>query len=152
MVHSLVHMGVPAEKLLVFWNRFVPGDLCGWSIFTSMACRVCWRTAVADSRLELSQMQPQSLADIIESGQLCCGFDCGGWTSPRNARGIEEEFGVDSDSGDVRNLLHRMIVLVQRPRPVLVRTDPTGQNRWHRYDYSRLKRSPAPRPAADFYR
>ena len=92
--------------------------------------------------VELSHTQQQALADIIESGPVAYGFDCGVWTSPRIARVIEEEFGVHYHPGHVRHLLHRMNFSVQRPRRVLVRGDPTQQNRWQRYDYPCLKKKP----------
>ncbi|MGC9261873.1 MAG: helix-turn-helix domain-containing protein, partial [Phycisphaerae bacterium] len=82
------------------------------------------------------------LADIIESGPVTYGFDCGVWTSLRIARVIEEEFGVRYHPGHVRNFLHRMNFSVQRPRRVLVKGDAAQQNRWQRYDYPCLKKKP----------
>ncbi|EQD72875.1 ISXoo2 transposase, partial [mine drainage metagenome] len=91
---------------------------------------------------ELTAAQRQALADIIESGPVAYGFDCGVWTSPRITRVIEEEFGVRYHPGHVRKFLHRMNFSVQRPRRVLVRADPVRQNRWQRYDYPGLKKKP----------
>lgn len=91
---------------------------------------------------ELTEVQRQKLADILESGPVAYAFDCGVWTSPRIARVIEEEFGICYHPGYVRNLLHRMNFSVQRPRRILIRADPVRQNRWQRYDYPRLKKKP----------
>lgn len=101
--------------------------------------------------VELATAQRQTLADIIESGPVTYGFDCGVWTSPRIARVIEEEFGIRYHPGHVRKLLHQMDFSVQRPRRVLMRADPAKQDRWQRYDYPRLKKSPAPGAGVDFY-
>lgn len=94
---------------------------------------------------ELAEAQRMALADIIESGPVAYGFDCGVWTSPRIARVIEEEFNIRYHPGHVRHLLHRMNFSVQRPRRVLVRADPMKQDRWRRYDYPRLKKKPGAR-------
>lgn len=94
---------------------------------------------------QLGEAQQLALADIVESGPVAYGFDCGVWTSPRIARVIQEEFGIEYHPGHVRKLLHRMGFSVQRPRRVLVRANPTKQDRWHRYDYPRLKKRPAKR-------
>jgi transposase len=91
---------------------------------------------------ELTEAQRQVLADILESGPVAYGFDCGVWTSPRIGRVIEEEFGVRYHPGHVRKLLHGMDFSVQRPRRVLVRANPKEQDRWQRYDYPRLKKKP----------
>src|SRR4030042_2329016 len=40
----------------------------------------------------LNETQRAVLQDIIESGPVAYGFDCGIWTSPRVRRVIEEEF------------------------------------------------------------
>jgi transposase len=90
----------------------------------------------------LTQVQCQPLADIVESGPVAYGFDCGVWTSPRIARVMEEEFGICYHPGPVRKLLHQIGFSVQRPRRVLARADPVKQDRWQRYDYPRLKKKP----------
>lgn len=92
---------------------------------------------------QLTESQRRSLEDIIESGPVAYGFDCGVWTSPRIARVIREEWGIDYHPGHVRRLLHQFGFSVQRPRRVLVRADPVQQDRWQRYDYPRLKKKPS---------
>ncbi len=92
---------------------------------------------------QMTESQRQSLADIVESGPVAYGFDCGVWTSPRIARVIHEEWGIDYHPGHVRRLLHQLNFSVQRPRRVLVRADPVRQDRWQRYDYPRLKKKPS---------
>ena len=72
----------------------------------------------------LDEAQRTALADIIESGPVAYGFDCGVWTSPMVSRVIETEFGVAYHPGHVRKLLHAMGFSVQRPHRVLARADP----------------------------
>lgn len=91
----------------------------------------------------LTDGQRRHLADILESGPVTDGFDCGVWTSPRIARVIQEEWGIGYHPGHVRRLLHQMGFSVQRPRRVLMRADPVQQDRWQRYDYPRLKKKPS---------
>jgi len=81
---------------------------------------------------QLKETQCQTLADIVESGPVAYGFDCGVWTSPRIARVIEEEFGIRYHPGHVRKVLRGMGFSVQRPRRVLSRADPAEQDRWRR--------------------
>jgi len=97
----------------------------------------------------LTAGQRQELGDIVESGPVAYGVDCGVWTSPRLARVIEEEWGIAYHPGHVRRLLHEMGFSVQRPRRILVRADPVQQDRWQRDDYPRLKKSPARRAGVD---
>ncbi|MBA4380851.1 MAG: hypothetical protein C0393_09315 [Anaerolinea sp.] len=91
----------------------------------------------------LTAGQRQDLADIVESGPVAYGFDCGVWTSPRIARVVQEEWGIEYHPGHIRRLLHQMGFSVQRPRRILVRADPARQDRWQRYDYPRLKKKPS---------
>lgn len=92
------------------------------------------------------------LGDILDSSPVAYGLDTGIWTSPMIAWVVEEEFGVVYHPGHVRKLLHDLGFSVQRPRRVLARADRRQQDRWHRYIYPRLKKSPHPEPGADFYR
>ena len=90
----------------------------------------------------LTAPQFVELSDIVESGPVAYGYDCGVWTSPMIARVIEEEFGVRYHPGHVRKLLHQIGFSVQRPRRVLVRADPAEQDRWHRRTFPNLKKKP----------
>ena len=91
---------------------------------------------------ELSTAQRQQLGDILDSGPVAYGLDCGVWTSPMIAWLIEEEFGVAYHPGHVRKLLHGLGFSVQRPRRVLARADPDAQQRWRRRTYPNLKKKP----------
>lgn len=91
---------------------------------------------------ELSAAQRQQLGDILDSGPVAYGLDCGVWTSPMIAWLIEEEFGVAYHPGHVRKLLHRLGFSVQRPRRVLARADADAQLRWRRRTYPNLKKKP----------
>lgn len=91
---------------------------------------------------ELSTLQRQQLGDILDSGPVAYGLDCGVWTSPMIAWLIEEEFGVAYHPGHVRKLLHGLGFSVQRPRRVLARADPEAQQRWRRRTYPNIKKKP----------
>ena len=92
---------------------------------------------------ELTEKQRQQLGDILDSGPVAYGLDCGIWTSPMITWVIEEEFGVQYHPGHVRKLLHGLGFSVQRPRRVLARADAAAQDRWHRRTYPDLKKKPA---------
>ena len=87
---------------------------------------------------ELSILQRQQLGDILDSGPVAYGLDCGVWTSPMIAWLIEQEFGVAYHPGHVRKLLHGLGFSVQRPRRVLARADPDAQQRWRRRTYPNI--------------
>ena len=94
---------------------------------------------------ELTPKQLQHLHDVVESGPVAYGFNSGVWTSPVLADVIQEEFGVDYHPGHVRKLLHRLGCSVQRPTTRLVQADPKAQNKWIRYTYPNLKKTPKPK-------
>lgn len=91
---------------------------------------------------ELSPQQREQLSDILDSGPVAYGLDTGIWTSPMIAWIIEEEFGVHYHPAHVRKLLHELHFSVQRPHRVLIRANRTEQDRWQRYTYPRLKKTP----------
>ena len=88
----------------------------------------------------LSSAQLTDLADIVDSGPVAYGFDCGVWTSPMIARVTAEQFGLRYHPGHVRKLLHRLGFSVQRPRRVLARADTVAKERWVRKTYPNLKK------------
>jgi len=88
----------------------------------------------------LTDKQMVELADIVESGPVAYGYDCGVWTSPMICRVIEEEFGVTYHAGHVRKLLRKLGFSVQRPRKVLARADLAAQDKWHRHTFPNLKK------------
>jgi transposase len=88
----------------------------------------------------LSSVQLTDLADIVDSGPVAYGFDCGVWTSPMIARVIDEQFGLRYHPGHVRKLLHRLDFSVQRPRRLLARADAVARERWVRKTYPNLKK------------
>jgi transposase len=83
-----------------------------------------------------------TLEDIIESGPVAYGYLSGVWTSPMIARVIQEQFGVNYHPGHVCRLLHHLGFSVQRPKRKLIRADLQKQDRWHRYTYPNLKKTP----------
>ena len=92
----------------------------------------------------MTEPQRVQLGDILDSGPVAYGLDCGIWTSPKIAWVIEEEFGITYHPGHVRKLLHGLGFSVQRPRRVLARADAGEQDRWHRRTYPNLKKKPKP--------
>lgn len=96
---------------------------------------------------QLTVEQHVALFDIVDSGPVAYGFDCGVWTSPMIARVIEEEFGVAYHPGHVRKLLHRIGLSVQRPRRILALADSEKQDRWHRQTFPNLKKKPKEKAA-----
>ena len=94
---------------------------------------------------ELIPAQRQQFHDIVESGPVAYGLSTGVWTSPILASVIKEEFGVEYHPGHVRKLLHYLGCSVQRPTTRLVQADPKAQNKWIRYTYPNLKKTPKPK-------
>jgi transposase len=93
----------------------------------------------------LTQAQKTQLTDIVESGPVAYGLITGVWTSPLLSQVIAEEFGIHYHPGHVRKLLHTLGCSVQRPTTRLVQADPVAQNKWVRYTYPNLKKSPGRR-------
>lgn len=82
------------------------------------------------------------LGDIIESGPVAYGLNTGVWTSKIVTRVIEEEFGIAFHPGHVRKLLKEIGFSVQRPTYKLVDADIEKKNKWIRYTYPNLKKTP----------
>jgi len=110
------------------WNRYgLPGLLDGYR---------CGRK----SKLEKEDLE--KLADILESGPVAYGLSTGVWTSIIITSVIGEEFDVHYHPGHVRKLLKQLGFSVQRPTIQLVNADPQKQNKWIRYTYPNLKKTP----------
>ncbi len=92
------------------------------------------------SKLEKEDLE--KLADILESGPVAYGLSTGVWTSIIIATVIEDEFEIRYHPGHVRKLLKRLGFSVQRPTLKLVNADPKQQNKWIRYTYPHLKKTP----------
>jgi transposase len=83
--------------------------------------------------------------DIVESGPIAYGFNSGIWTSVMVRKVIEEEFNVIYHPGHVRKILKGIGFSVQRPTISLANADASKRNRWIRYAYPNLKKTPVPR-------
>lgn len=83
------------------------------------------------------------LGDILESGPVVYGLNTGVWTSKIVTQIIEEEFGIGFHPGHVRKLLKEIGFSVQRPTYKLVNADSKKKNKWIRYTYPNLKKTPA---------
>jgi len=126
-------------------------ELLGMSRGTIPLWIAQWNKGGVDSLLEgfrsgrpreLSEEQLNILHDIIESGPVAYGLDCGVWTSPIVTQLIEDEFSVLYHPGHVRKILHKLGLSVQRPTYMLANADPKEKNRWIRYAYPSLKKTP----------
>jgi transposase len=91
---------------------------------------------------QLSDLQREQLADLLESGPVAQGLNTGVWTSPLIAQILAEDFAVRYHPGHVRRLLKQLNFSVQRPKTRLVQADPKKQNRWIRYTHPNLKKTP----------
>ena len=110
-----------------------------------------WNHLGADGLLEghrsgrRSRLSPEDkvrLGDIIESGPVAYGLNTGVWTSKVITHIIEEEFGIGFHPGHVRKLLKEIGFSVQRPTYKLVHADSKKRNKWIRYTYPNLKKTP----------
>ena len=90
----------------------------------------------------MTPVQEHCLADILDSGPVAYGYLSGVWTSPMIARVIQAEFGITYHPGHVRRLLRQLGFSVQRPRRKLARASRYKKDRWHRYTYPNLKKTP----------
>ena len=97
----------------------------------------------------LAAPEQERLSAIVRAGSLDYGFKSGVWTAPMIGEVIRQEFGVRYHPGHVRKLLYGLGFSVQRPKKLLARADPKAQQRWRRYTYPRLKKSPRPRGDPD---
>jgi transposase len=82
------------------------------------------------------------LIDIIDSGPVAYGLNTGVWTSKIVTQIIEEEFDVRFHPGHVRKLLKEIGFSVQRPTYKLVKAESEKKNKWTRYTYPNLKKTP----------
>lgn len=93
-------------------------------------------------RRKLEKEDLEKLADILESGPVAYGLSTGVWTSIIITSVIDEEFEVQYHPGHVRKLLKQLGFSVQRPTIQLANADPKQQNKWIRYTYPNLKKTP----------
>ncbi len=93
-------------------------------------------------RSSLGREDKVRLGDILESGPVAYGLNTGVWTSNIVAQIIDEEFGIGFHPGHVRKLLKKMGFSVQRPTYKLVNADSKKKNKWIRYTYPNLKKTP----------
>lgn len=91
---------------------------------------------------KLTDQQKEKLWNIVDSGPVAYGLRSGVWTSPIIRQIIEEEFSIDYHTRHVPKLLKKMGFSVQRPTTKLVQADQKQQNKWIRYDYPNLKKTP----------
>lgn len=93
----------------------------------------------------MSKENIEKLSDIIESGPVSYGLNTGVWTSPIITEVIRLEFDITYHPGHVRKILKDIGFSVQRPTYKLINADPKKKNRWVRYTYPNLKKTPRQR-------
>lgn len=91
---------------------------------------------------KLTDEDKDNLSDILESGPVAYGLNTGVWSSKIITQIIEEEFGIGYHPGHVRKLLKEIGFSVQRPTYKLVNADEKKKNKWIRYTYPNLKKTP----------
>lgn len=91
---------------------------------------------------ELSIDDKKILHDIIESGPIAYGLNTGVWTSPIITDVIEEEFDIKYHPGHVRKILKKIGISFQQPTYKLANADPVKKNKWIRYTFPNLKKTP----------
>jgi len=133
------HTTTEIAQLLKVSRGTVPLWINHWNAFRETGLLEgfrCGRTS------KMTPEELEALADIIESGPVAHGLNTGVWTSVIVAKIIEEEFGVQYHPGHVRKLLKHLGFSVQRPTVKLINADPRQQNKWIRYTYPNLKKTP----------
>lgn len=91
----------------------------------------------------LAEEEKILLADIVENGPVAYGFNSGIWTSVMVRDVIEAEFGLTYHPGHVRKILKNIGFSIQRPTISLAGADKAKRNKWVRYTYPNLKKTPA---------
>jgi transposase len=90
----------------------------------------------------LTTEDKEALHDIIESSPVAYGLNTGVWTSKIITGVIEDEFGISFHPGHVRKILTEIGFSVQRPRYKLAKAEEAKKNKWIRYTYPNLKKTP----------
>jgi transposase len=97
----------------------------------------------AGPKSRLTPAQTDAIAQAVLDGAVAAGHATEVWTLPRIARLIEDQCGVKYHPGHVWHLLDRLGFSCQQPsRRAIERNEPEIQ-RWQRYRWPALKKSPA---------
>lgn len=96
---------------------------------------------------DLSAVQLEELAAIIEGGAVAAGLPTEVWTLARLARLIRERFGVKYHPGHIWHLLGSMGFSCQQPTRRAVERDEEKIRHWKRYKWPALKKKPAAKGA-----
>lgn len=126
-------------RLLKVSRATVPLWIHNWNAYRETGLMEGFRSG---RKRKMNSEDLEKLTDIIESGPVAHGLNTGVWTSVIVAKVIEEEFGVQYHPGHVRKLLKHLGFSVQRPTVKLINADPRQQNKWVRYTYPNLKKTP----------
>jgi transposase len=90
----------------------------------------------------LSMGQRRRLVDLLLEGPKANGFCTDLWSGPRVAQLIRRTFGVRYHPGHLPRLLRSLGWSPQRPERKAYERDERAVNRWLRYDWVRIKKSP----------
>jgi transposase len=118
----------------------VPVWINNWNIYGEVGLLEGHRSG---RKSGLSHEDKEKLYDIIDSGTVAYGLNTGVWTSKIITEIIEEEFGIRFHPGHVRKILKEIGFSVQRPTYKLVDADSKKKNKWVRYTYPNLKKTPS---------
>ena len=96
-------------------------------------------------RLDESQME--RLHTVILEGPEDAGLDTGVWTGPIVQALIEGQFGVVLSVSQVRRIMHKSGLSVQRAHQVSSAGNPARQAAWRRRTYPEIKKKPSQKEA-----
>lgn len=93
----------------------------------------------------LSEKDSKKLAQILIKGAVKAGFTNELWTSKRVLAVIKKEFGVSYHANHLPRLLRSLGFTPQRPQREAAEKNQEQINKWVRYQWTRIKKKPAPR-------
>jgi transposase len=80
------------------------------------------------------------LATIIDAGPQAAGFSSGVWTGPMVGDLVRQRFGVSYHNHYVPELLHQLVLSVQRSRKRRARANVAAQDAWLRLRFPAIKK------------
>lgn len=90
----------------------------------------------------LSQSQRRKLLRLLERGAGAAGYATQLWTLPRIANLIEKHFGIRYHPGHVWRVMMGLKWTWQKPERRATQRDEEAIERWKKYQWPRIKKSP----------
>jgi transposase len=133
------NVSVEIANILKVSRKNIPIRIHNWN---ELGAEGLWEGHRSGRRSCMDDDVKEKLTDLIESGPVAYGLNTGVWTSKIIAEIIEEEFDIRYNAGHVRKLLKKIGFSVQRPTYKLSNANPKDKNKWTRYTYPNLKKTP----------